>query len=145
MTESGETKDDVKIPDDEVGQKINKLFREDEKDTSKESDHSCSPTAANVTRRRYRAYCYGRGGRHRRQGGPQVLNHSLHEPASGGMNRIHTPRASAMRRWLYVRYELLEEQHETVWVALATATAKRIGSGPVPLGVCHTSTTRPSM
>ncbi|KAK1092592.1 translation initiation factor eIF5A [Friedmanniomyces endolithicus] len=34
MTESGETKDDVKIPDDEVGQKINKLFREDEKDTN---------------------------------------------------------------------------------------------------------------
>jgi len=46
MTESGETKDDVKIPDDEVGQKINKLFREDEKDTSKENDESRSRTAA---------------------------------------------------------------------------------------------------
>ena len=35
MTEGGETKDDVKVPDGEVGDKINKLFREDEKDTSK--------------------------------------------------------------------------------------------------------------
>ncbi|KAK3670802.1 translation initiation factor eIF5A [Recurvomyces mirabilis] len=34
MTEGGETKDDVKVPDGEVGDKINKLFREDEKDTN---------------------------------------------------------------------------------------------------------------
>ncbi|KAK3070854.1 translation initiation factor eIF5A [Teratosphaeriaceae sp. CCFEE 6253] len=34
MLDNGETKDDVKVPDDEVGQKIHKLFREDEKDTN---------------------------------------------------------------------------------------------------------------
>lgn len=34
MTDSGDTKDDVKVPDGEVGDKIMKLFREDEKDTS---------------------------------------------------------------------------------------------------------------
>lgn len=35
MTDSGDTKDDVKVPDGEIGDKINKLFKEDEKDTSK--------------------------------------------------------------------------------------------------------------
>lgn len=35
MADDGETKDDVKIPDGEVGEKINKLFTVDEKDTSK--------------------------------------------------------------------------------------------------------------
>ena len=35
MADDGETKDDVKVPDGEVGDKINKLFKEDEKDTSK--------------------------------------------------------------------------------------------------------------
>ena len=35
MGEDGETKDDVKVPDGEVGEKIEKLFRGDEKDTSK--------------------------------------------------------------------------------------------------------------
>jgi translation initiation factor 5A len=34
MTDDGETKDDVKIPDGEVGAKITKLFRDEEKDTS---------------------------------------------------------------------------------------------------------------
>lgn len=34
MSEDGSTKDDVKVPDGEVGEKINKLFKEDEKDTS---------------------------------------------------------------------------------------------------------------
>lgn len=38
MGEDGETKDDVKVPDGEVGEKIEKLFRTDEKDTSKRSD-----------------------------------------------------------------------------------------------------------
>jgi hypothetical protein len=37
MTEGGETKDDVKVPDGEVGDKINKLFKEEEKDTSESS------------------------------------------------------------------------------------------------------------
>lgn len=35
MEDNGGTKDDVKIPDGEVGDKINRLFREEEKDTSK--------------------------------------------------------------------------------------------------------------
>ena len=34
MTDDGATKDDVKIPDGEVGDKIRKLFVEDGKDTS---------------------------------------------------------------------------------------------------------------
>ena len=34
MSEDGETKDDVKVPEGEVGEKIEKLFRTDEKDTS---------------------------------------------------------------------------------------------------------------
>ena len=34
MSDNGDTKDDVKVPDGEVGDKVNKLFREDEKDTS---------------------------------------------------------------------------------------------------------------
>ena len=34
MSDDGATKDDVKMPQGEVGEKINKLFREDEKDTS---------------------------------------------------------------------------------------------------------------
>jgi len=34
MSEDGTTKDDVKVPDGEVGEKINKLFREEEKDTN---------------------------------------------------------------------------------------------------------------
>ena len=35
MSEDGATKDDVKVPDGEVGDKIEKMFRTDEKDTSK--------------------------------------------------------------------------------------------------------------
>lgn len=34
MAEDGSTKDDVKVPDGEVGERINKLFRVEEKDTS---------------------------------------------------------------------------------------------------------------
>jgi translation initiation factor 5A len=34
MSEDGSTKDDVKVPDGEIGDKINKLFVEDGKDTS---------------------------------------------------------------------------------------------------------------
>lgn len=34
MSDDGSTKDDVKLPDGEVGDKINKLFVEDGKDTS---------------------------------------------------------------------------------------------------------------
>jgi len=35
MADDGETKDDVKVPDGETGEKIKKLFQEEEKDTSK--------------------------------------------------------------------------------------------------------------
>lgn len=38
MSEDGTTKDDVKVPDGEVGEKIEKLFRTDEKDTSELSN-----------------------------------------------------------------------------------------------------------
>lgn len=34
MTDDGDTKDDVKVPDGEIGEKIRKLFTEEEKDTS---------------------------------------------------------------------------------------------------------------
>lgn len=34
MADDGEQKDDVKVPDGEVGDKIEKLFRTEEKDTS---------------------------------------------------------------------------------------------------------------
>lgn len=37
MSDDGTTKDDVKVPDGEVGDKIEKLFRTEEKDTSKSS------------------------------------------------------------------------------------------------------------
>lgn len=41
MSDDGDTKDDVKVPDGEVGEKINKLFRVEEKDTSKSRFCSC--------------------------------------------------------------------------------------------------------
>ena len=34
MADDGETKDDVKVPDGEIGDKIEKLFTTEEKDTS---------------------------------------------------------------------------------------------------------------
>lgn len=34
MDDNGNSKDDVKVPDGEVGDKINKLFTEEQKDTS---------------------------------------------------------------------------------------------------------------
>lgn len=35
MSDDGSTKDDVKVPEGEVGDKINKLFTDEGKDTSK--------------------------------------------------------------------------------------------------------------
>lgn len=35
MADDGETKDDVRMPDGEIGDKITKLFTTEEKDTSK--------------------------------------------------------------------------------------------------------------
>jgi len=40
MSDDGETKDDVKVPDGEVGEKIEKLFTTEEKDTSKFRHHT---------------------------------------------------------------------------------------------------------
>jgi translation initiation factor 5A len=37
MSDDGETKDDVKIPEGEVGEKIERLFHAEEKDTSQSS------------------------------------------------------------------------------------------------------------
>ena len=34
MGDDGDTKDDVKVPDGEIGEKIEKLFRTEEKETS---------------------------------------------------------------------------------------------------------------
>jgi hypothetical protein len=41
MSDDGETKDDVKVPEGEIGEKIEKLFHTEEKDTS-ESPQPCS-------------------------------------------------------------------------------------------------------
>lgn len=35
MSDDGDTKDDVRMPESEIGDKITKLFKTDEKDTSK--------------------------------------------------------------------------------------------------------------
>lgn len=47
MSDDGSTKDDVKMPDGEVGDKIQKLFREEEKDTSESDLHLEVATEAN--------------------------------------------------------------------------------------------------
>ena len=46
MGDDGETKDDVKVPEGEIGDKIEKLFRTEEKDTS-ELCNSIANTYAN--------------------------------------------------------------------------------------------------
>ena len=46
MTGDGEPKDDVKMPDGDVGAKINKLFKEEEKDTRR---FCPEPMATNAT------------------------------------------------------------------------------------------------
>jgi translation initiation factor 5A len=45
MADDGDTKDDVKMPDGEIGEKITKLFRTDEKDTSKSASRQYGPRA----------------------------------------------------------------------------------------------------
>lgn len=45
MSDDGTTKDDVKVPDGEVGDKIEKLFRGEEKDTSESSADLQTPAA----------------------------------------------------------------------------------------------------
>lgn len=34
MSDDGDTKDDVRLPDNEIGEKITRLFKTEEKDTS---------------------------------------------------------------------------------------------------------------
>ena len=47
MADDGETKDDVKKPEGEIGDKIEKLFRTEEKDTSK-SGPAFAPMTSNL-------------------------------------------------------------------------------------------------
>lgn len=54
MTDGGDTKDDVKLPENEIGDKIKKMFQEEEKDVSKyspylrRSSHSRTNTKSDV-------------------------------------------------------------------------------------------------
>nr|XP_036575752.1 eukaryotic translation initiation factor 5a-2 [Colletotrichum truncatum]KAF6782376.1 eukaryotic translation initiation factor 5a-2 [Colletotrichum truncatum] len=41
MNDDGDTKDDVRVPDGEIGDKINRLFKVEEKDTSKDFLNTC--------------------------------------------------------------------------------------------------------
>jgi hypothetical protein len=41
MGDDGETKDDVKVPEGETGEKIEKLFKTEEKDTSESRSVFC--------------------------------------------------------------------------------------------------------
>ena len=45
MSDDGSTKDDVKVPDGEVGDKIRKMFTDEGKDTSKSpiKSYDCTP------------------------------------------------------------------------------------------------------
>jgi hypothetical protein len=58
MSDDGSTKDDVKLPDGEVGDKINKLFSEDGKDTSEFSSFDILDTKL-TSSRRHCPHCYG--------------------------------------------------------------------------------------
>ena len=57
MADDGETKDDVKVPDGEVGEKIEKLFKTEEKDTSKSSHRFYSQVSDSLRCRR--SDCHG--------------------------------------------------------------------------------------
>lgn len=77
MDDNGDTKDDVRVPEGEVGDKINKLFKVDEKDTSESSDPFSFMDLFMINNganfhfpRRYCSYLYGRGGCYRCQGSP---------------------------------------------------------------------------
>jgi len=51
MSDDGSLKDDVKMPDGEMGEKITKIFRTDEKETSEfqPAHHAaCNPPQANL-------------------------------------------------------------------------------------------------
>lgn len=76
MFDDGNMKDDVKKPEGDVGDKIEKLFRTEEKDTSKSLRGLSRLMRTTVlTRVRcYRSYLDGRGGRHRGQGSSPWLD-----------------------------------------------------------------------
>jgi hypothetical protein len=58
MSDDGSTKDDVKLPDGEVGDKINKLFTDEGKDTS-ELIAKVTFGAYLTQNRRHCPHCYG--------------------------------------------------------------------------------------
>lgn len=80
MSEDGETKDDVKVPEGEIGEKINRLFTEEEKDTSK---YTVIMMIWNIvltfslSSRCHCPYCHGWAGCSWSQGGSPCLNHFL--------------------------------------------------------------------
>jgi hypothetical protein len=79
MADDGETKDDVKVPEGEVGEKIEKLFTTEEKDTSKSPlCHTRAEGFLTVvfSTRCHCSYGYGRAGCYRSQGGSPRLNPS---------------------------------------------------------------------
>jgi hypothetical protein len=59
MTSDGDTKDDVRLPDGEVGEKIKKLFKEEEKETRKFQLAFVLNNAANSGTSRHRPDCHG--------------------------------------------------------------------------------------
>lgn len=75
MLDDGTMKDDVKKPEGEVGDKMEKLFSNEGKDTSRFlRDLPRLVSVANLTYVRcYRSYLDGRGGRHRGQRSPSWL------------------------------------------------------------------------
>lgn len=48
MHDNGDTKDDVKVPDGEVGEKLLRLFKTEEKDVSKYLPDICFPLIATI-------------------------------------------------------------------------------------------------
>ena len=60
MLDDGSTKDDVKVPDNEIGERINKLFNDEQKDTSKSRRvYKHLLPAADQPYRRHHSYCHG--------------------------------------------------------------------------------------
>lgn len=49
MSDDGETKDDVRMPDGEIGDKITRLFTTEEKDTSKPRAQPCASVPIKLT------------------------------------------------------------------------------------------------
>lgn len=73
MSDDGGTKDDVKVPEGEAGDKINKLFTDEGKDTSKLDWTTFVQCWPNDTPRRYCPHCHGRRVCYRCQGGSKGL------------------------------------------------------------------------